>query len=357
MSLDVIAPIALFVGAGIGMLVLVYAMLEPAARAVQSSARQETNVAPIPHAEPGLPVWSLIAGGLLGLATLVLLGQAYFGFQLHVPGSSAPNQAVTAGLPSRASGLLNAWYMQSTDPLTTGTAVDTGPSNKQDALQPGDLVLRTSSHDLVQVQADGQIAPAPARDGDRVWLPNAGPWDQSSKRYTGIAAVFADGKWDVDLSSITPTNPNSDFGSGDDQNPIPNYAVTPDDAKYTITRMTDQDGPFVRVQITQDTAFLQINGHDPVSRLDGVPLTVRAQVRAKTSGQLNLSVWDIVGDSGRVKSYTNREPGSQDWTTLSQRVPVLVYPSPDDYFAIGLVQPQAGDWFDVRNLSVYVGTI
>jgi hypothetical protein len=196
-----------------------------------------------------------------------------------------------------------------------------------------------------------------AQDGDRVWLPNAGLWDQSSKQFQGVTATFANGKWDIDVSGLPAANPNSDFAAGDDTNPLPNYSVTPGDAKYSITRMVDQNGPYIRVQITQAAPFVQINAHDPVSKLDNVPITVRTEVRAHTSGEVNLSVWDIVGDSGRVRSYTDREPASEDWRTLVQHVPSLVYASPDDYVSIGLVQPQAGDWLDVRFLNVYVGTL
>jgi len=351
--------VALYVGAATGLLVLTYVMLEPPLRALQSTATRYALPRIRAHGERRLSKWTIVSAGLVGIAILVLLSQWSVDFGHPAPDTTAmattrPQLAVPR---SSASGLPIAFYVQSNDELDIGASVDAGPNNKPDALQPGDLVLRAPNHELVQLQADGQNAPAPAKEGDRVWLPNAGLWDLSSGHFSGIAAVFGKGRWDFDLPNVAPANPNFDFSMGDENSPIPNYSISPEDAKYTITRMTDQSGSFIRVQVTQASAFIQINGRDPVSKLDGVPLTVRAQVRAHTSAEFNLSVWDIVSDSGKVRSYTDREPATQYWTSLIEHAPVITYPSPGDYFSIGLVKPEPGDWFDVRQLSVYIGTL
>ncbi|PYN43497.1 MAG: hypothetical protein DME00_26905 [Candidatus Rokuibacteriota bacterium] len=35
----------------------------------------------------------------------------------------------------------------------------------------------------------------------------------------------------------------------------------------------------------------------------------------------------------------------------------VVHPAPGDNFAVGLIDPRKGDWFEVRELSVFVGTL
>ncbi|MBV9578434.1 MAG: hypothetical protein JO057_07590 [Chloroflexi bacterium] len=352
-----IAPIVLYALAAVGVVMLALGLLQPAWRSLRVSAQRET-LSTSAEQTLGVPTWAVVIGGLLALATLVLLGQAYFGLPSPRPPAQNDTTAPVANsvLPDASRpGVTNAWYVTTAANPGPGGTLDVGPANKPVQVSALDLVLNSSSHSLLKVQPDGQLVTSEAQEGDRVWLPNAGLWDQSNQKFQGIAAVFSAGRWGLDMTGVSAANANSDFSAGDATNPLPNYTITPADAGYSVTRMTDDDGPFVRVQAARDTAFLQINGGPPITTLDGVPVTVRGIIRAHTSGQFNISVWDVVSDSGKVKSFTNRQPASEDWTTLYARAQQVVYPSPDDYFSIGIVDIKAGDWFDVRELSVFLG--
>jgi len=45
------------------------------------------------------------------------------------------------------------------------------------------------------------------------------------------------------------------------------------------------------------------------------------------------------------------------WQTLINRRDQVTHPAPGDNFAIGLIDPRKGDWFEVRELSFFVGTL
>jgi hypothetical protein len=360
LTLEAVAPVVLYAVAGLGLLVLTYGLLQPAWRSIRVKAQQEALENRSDADSLGVPTWAVLIGGLLALATLVLLAQSYFGLPGSRPapqnGAAAPVADSVLPEASRP-GVMNAWYVTGEGTPSPGATLDVGPANKPVQVSALDLVLSSSSHNLSEVQPDGQLVQAQAREGDRVWLPNAGLWDRASQRFQGIAAVFSNGSWALDMTDVEAANANSDFRAGDASNPLPGYSVSPSDAGYTVTRMADQSGPFIRIQATRDAAFLQVNGGPPVTSLDGVPVTLRSQIRAHTSGEFNLSVWDVVSDSGKVKSFTNRHQASEDWTTLFTRAQQVVYPSPEDYFSVGVVAVKAGEWFDVRELSVFVGVV
>jgi len=40
-----------------------------------------------------------------------------------------------------------------------------------------------------------------------------------------------------------------------------------------------------------------------------------------------------------------------------EREDQVVHPAPGDNFAVGFIDPRKGDWFEVRELSVFVGTL
>ncbi|MBV9325868.1 MAG: hypothetical protein JO352_19030 [Chloroflexi bacterium] len=355
LTLEAIAPLVLYAAAGLLVIVLAFGWFRPAARSLRVAALHEGLGRPSDDDAFGIPLWATIVGGLLVLATLGLLVQAYFGFE---PPAATATVAVESPLQEAGRpGELNAWYVADRNTPAPGAPLDAGPANKPVTVTPGDLVLRGPSHDLVEVQPDGTLVPAAQSNaGARAWLPNAGMWDRSNQRFAGIAAVFNNGNWNLDMTGVSAANPNSDFRAGNASDPLPGYTVSPSDGAYTVSIMVDGSGPFVRIQANADTAFLQVDGGAPVNSLDGVPVTLRGQIRAHTAGALNLTIWDVTGDSGKVRSFTDREPAAEDWTTLTTRAPQVVFPSPDDYFSIGIVDVKAGDWFDVRELSVFLGT-
>ena len=48
---------------------------------------------------------------------------------------------------------------------------------------------------------------------------------------------------------------------------------------------------------------------------------------------------------------------SEEWTTLTVQAKKVLYPHPSDNFSLGLMGVETGDWFDVRELSSFVGIL
>jgi len=52
------------------------------------------------------------------------------------------------------------------------------------------------------------------------------------------------------------------------------------------------------------------------------------------------------------------QTGADDaWQTLVNRRAQVTHPAPGDNFGVGLIDPRKGDWFEVRELSLFVGTL
>lgn len=312
-----------------------------------------------------LPWWAAAAGGLLVVVFVGLSAQQYFGISLPTrlfgPGPSEPEAiADPAGV--------RAWYLpDALGPLTPGVRVVVGPGDAALVLTVDDVVLTGSTGDLVRLRAQGPAARLTGHDGQRVRVGNVGAWDQASGSLAGLDAVYQGGRWILDASPPRPANPNSDFREGSEDDPIPGYGLVavgspgdtgfrPGNANFKLTRLMDEGGAFVRVLATRSVAYLSVRGKEPLSTLDGPPVAIRGQIRAHSaSGELSLALHDVVNENGRAVDQLSRAPASEAWTALWVRTPRATYPSSDDYFTLGLARVSEGDWFDVRELSVFVG--
>jgi len=68
-------------------------------------------------------------------------------------------------------------------------------------------------------------------------------------------------------------------------------------------------------------------------------------------------IWrDAVG-TGSAESSMVQTDADNAWQTLAIRRDQVVHPAPGDNFAVGLIDPRKGDWFEVRELSLFVGTL
>jgi hypothetical protein len=221
-------------------------------------------------------------------------------------------------------------------------------------LAAGSVVL-TGAGAALRVRPDTRWIWLTARDGWTIRVVNVGPWDDMRRRLGGLDAVYQGGRWVVDATPMQASNPNSRLSEGDARTPIPGFWISPGGAQYTLRRMEDSSGPFVRVEATRGSPYLVLNG--ALSRLDSVPVSLRGQIRAHSGGKMALSLYDVVAPDGRAKMDSAQVEASDLWTTLTVRVPEVIHADPRDNFSLGIFSVAPGDWFEVRELSLFVGTL
>jgi peptidoglycan/LPS O-acetylase OafA/YrhL len=213
---------------------------------------------------------------------------------------------------------------------------------------PGDLLL---------VRATGRVARLVARDGQRIRLSNVGEWDSATSGLKGLEAISLGGRWVVDARALRPLNRNNFLSEGNDTAPIPGFWMSPAGAMYTIKRMQDQDGRFVRVTATKPSPYLMLTGRDPLPALDGVPVSIRGQIRARSdTARMVLSLFEVAPRDEQAKNYRTQVDPAGRWTTLVVGTERTDH-DPRDNFSLGLVGVEAGDWFDIRELSVFKGIV
>ena len=60
---------------------------------------------------------------------------------------------------------------------------------------------------------------------------------------------------------------------------------------------------------------------------------------------------------GKTKTYSSDVEPSDRWKTLTVRVEKVNHPAPGDNFSLGLFGVKGEDWFDVRELSLFIGRL
>ena len=162
----------------------------------------------------------------------------------------------------------------------------------------------------------------------------------------------------IDAGAMTATNRNSDVREGTEREPIPGFWISPGGGGYVVRRMADASGPFVRVEVTRASAYLVLNGQGMLGMLEGVPVSIRGQIRAHGVGKATLTLYDVVAADGTAKTYTAQAPAGEEWMTLVVRAQLeAAHPDARDNFSLGLFGVARGDWFDIRELSLFVGTL
>ena len=286
------------------------------------------------------------AGGIL--ATLLLL-LVTFGDRMGLPGT---RQGLEQPLADGAN--VEALYVAEMKDVA-GTRVIT-PNGKPAVLVAGDTVLVGGSGEVLRLGRGAEFVRLRAREDQSIRLANVGMWVPETGKFGGLTAVYNGGQWRVDTQHIRAENLNSRFETGSFQDPIPGWSISPAEAEYEITRMQDNDGPFIRVRALKPSSYLAINGAAPLPDLDGLPVTVYGQIRAYRTVEQKLTVHRPgVADAGLpMADYTNR-PGQ--WNGLSVKLPRVERPTTSDNFSLGLYDVQAGDIFDIRELSLFVGLL
>jgi hypothetical protein len=303
---------------------------------------------------PGLPVWAIVAGALLTGAMLDQTAQAYFGRSIAskvgslIAGDAPVDIGDTSGLTAR---------FVPRDQARPGVSVPNDAA-QPDPLTVDDLVLNGTSGELLRLTGTGTPVRLRGQEGQRIKLTNVGKWDSSAQRFAGLDAVYRNGKWLMDTASVQPDNPNSHFTETGEGDSIPGFWVSPADAGYRMSRGQDADGSFVRVEVTRAAQYLVINGQTPLLQVDNAPVTLTGVIRAHSGGEMRLTLYDVVSGQEPASSYIARAPASENtWTTLRLRADRVQHPDPQDNYSLGLYNVQPGDWFEVRELALVVGTL
>jgi hypothetical protein len=223
-------------------------------------------------------------------------------------------------------------------------------------LREGDLVLSGHSGQLMRIERDGRAVRLTTDEHHRIEVPNVGQWDNKTGGYRGLTAEYVQGRWVIDGTSVQPANTNSRFEQGDEHDPIPGFRISPEGAHHRITLLRDKDGAFIRVEATRTGPYLVVNGAGVPTLLAGTPVTVRGTIRAHGSGKIAL-IWHEAVGSGLPESLIVQTDADDAWQTLVNRRAQVTHPAPGDNFGVGLIDPRKGDWFDVRELGLFVGTL
>ncbi|TKS58085.1 MAG: acyltransferase [Nitrospira sp.] len=225
------------------------------------------------------------------------------------------------------------------------------------ALQTGDTVVTSPLGEMLSIRSDGRVARLVAEPGRAVSVSNLGEWDRHRHMFSGMVTVSDGMVWAVRMSAIRPVNDNSDLRQGAPGAIPAGFWISPGGASYSVERLEDREGPFIRVHAKRYTPYLVVTGQDVLPRLDGVPVTAKAVIRSYGRGHHRLTVYDEVAPGGTTRSYVDDAPSSRRWVTLTVRVRAVHHPSPSDNFSVGLFDVGKGDWFDLREFSLFVGTI
>jgi len=216
------------------------------------------------------------------------------------------------------------------------------------------VLFETGLFTVFDLRPERAVLASPGVEGQRVRLSSVGAWDQDERSLGGLEAAFTDGRWVVDESPMRPVNQNPTLRQTDGRSPIAPWTTRPANAAPRLIWMQDERGSFLRVQATRSADSLGLSAYDLGPALNGAPISLRAEVRARTAGEVRLRL-NKPGSHARMFETEARDPGS--WTTMTLRVLNDDAVRPQDHYTIGIRRVADGDWLDIREVSVYAGIL
>jgi hypothetical protein len=231
-----------------------------------------------------------------------------------------------------------------------------GSEGQERVLLEGDSVLLGATGQVVWLGSGGRATPLNSGEGAMTTVTNLGVWDRDSGRLAGALVRFDHGRWrldDLPLPSVgavlnPPGAPSEALTAG--------FALGPDADAGRVRRVNDKDGAAIRFRASRKLPLFSLDSRQPLPTLDGVVVSVSAVVRSQPGKTIALAIKDTVDTGGAVDTVMDRQPTSEEWTTLTVRRR-MVYPSPADAFSVGLVDAEGGDWFEVRDVQVVLGAV
>lgn len=229
-----------------------------------------------------------------------------------------------------------------------------GSEGQERTLLDGDAVLLGATGQVVRLGPGSKTTDLSAREGATTTVVNLGAWDAGTGRLGGGTARFQRGRWLLDDLPVEsagavlhpPGAPADDLTAG--------FTLGPEGDAGRVRRVSDQDGPAVRLQARRKAALFSLDSRQPITSLDGVLVSISAVVRGQPGKTVVLSLRDVTDASGNAETVADRQPTSEAWTTLTVRRRVA-FPSPGDSFSVGIVDADGGDWFEVRDVKVVLG--
>jgi hypothetical protein len=301
---------------------------------------------------PEVPLWAVSAALVLCLVFAGLVVQTYAGRSLS---------GLVAGLlPGSSGGQLAANERQVL--YVPGAAVQVGQvgigARGQDRVfQAGDLVLLGAAHRLVRLEDGNRQTEVRADEGTSVTVTSLGAWDERAGAPAGLSARYSNGAWGVDTATLAPVGAPLHVKGAPDEELTAGFRLVP----APIGRIKRQDsnaGDVVRVRANGRAPSLVLEGWDPLPDLSNVTVTVQATVRASEGAMLELALSDVVDANGTIQKTADRQkaPNEDEWLTLRVQRRVL-FASPDDRYSIGIQDVRNRDWFEVRELGIYLGVL
>lgn len=154
-------------------------------------------------------------------------------------------------------------------------------------------------------------------------------------------------------SDAVPLNENFAFLKSTSREPLRGFSLSHGDSACKASLVRDRDGRYVRVLVRQPQPYVVVYGlfHGRIVEPHG--MLVRAQVRARCQGAVRLTIFDVTGRDGAAANDLAWAPCSGEWITVEVRRDRALFPHPSDNYSVGLSDAKPGDWFEIREFSLY----
>jgi hypothetical protein len=235
--------------------------------------------------------------------------------------------------------------------------VGIGARGQDRVFRVGDLVLLGQAHQLVRIQDGNGQTEVRVPDGATLTVTGLGAWDQAAGGLAGLPARFGNGAWMVEAPPLQPIGAPLHPKDAPDDELTAGFRLAPASGGR-IKRADSPEGPVIRIRPSGRVQALALEGWDPLPGLENVTVTVQATVRASEGATLELALNDVVDAAGTIQKTVDRKsaPNEDEWLTMRVQRRVQ-FPSPNDRYAIGIVDVRNRDWLDVRSLSIYLGVL
>jgi hypothetical protein len=312
--------------------------------AIQAAGTKQTGGSGV------VPIWGQAA------ALIVLVAFAALGFEAFAgPG---PRTRVLGWLPGGSeqatSAPARALY-QAESSVRVGMP-GLGSEGQERTLVEGDVVLAGDSGRLLRLESGGRAVELRPDEGAATFISNLGAWDASAGRLGGTMARYHGGRWTMDPLDLAPVGAALHPPDAPDDALPDGFTLGPEEDAGRIRRVDERGNQAIRIRASRKASALTLESRRPLPTLDDAFVTVRAVVRGQAGKTLTLTVSDVVDVAGRVESGVDRRTASEEWTTLTVRRRMAV-PSPNDLYAVGILDAEGGDWFEVRSVDVFVGVV
>lgn len=206
---------------------------------------------------------------------------------------------------------------------------------------------------VFDLRPDQPPVTGPASEGQRVRLPNVGPWDSRSKSVTGLDAVYSQGRWIVDETPMRPVREIS-TGTASGSPSLSPWRVGPPPARYRLIRLQDEGGPYLRIESSRPADSLTLTLPNPLSNLAEQSISLRARLRASPGSAPALALNKQLPGP---RTYLARPSDPESWSTVTLRILNTGPSALDDKVTLTVTGLDEGAWLDIRELSLFSGIL